>query len=1279
MEATRGGGSRSEANDSVKVVVRVRPLNGKERHEQTKSCVRITSSPDGLSSNNIPEGHAPQQLIVGKDRAFTFDEVFGIDSTQKDVYRNTVEPLVDGFLEGYNATVLAYGQTGTGKTHTMSGTSVDPKGGKSDDLPGIIPRVIRATFEKMQNNQQRKEYSLRVEYIEIYNEELRDLLHPETPSKQLSIREDGEGNIVMAGVKSEVAQTKEAVLRLLTLGGASRVTGSTLMNEQSSRSHAIFSLIVHQRDLATGECRKAKFHLVDLAGSERAKRTGAVAGRFKESVSINQGLLALGNVISALSDEKRKLGATSDRTASGTSSSTAVHVPYRDSKLTRLLQDSLGGNAKTLMVACVSPAALNFEETLNTLKYANRAKNIKNRPIVNQQTQEEKQKADDEIARMKEEIALLQSQLQSTSHPATPSTAGTSTRPETSSSSSSRHRRHSVAVSTSTASVHHDAATEQELAHLRKKCRAYADTIEAMRGLNVDAITSLVAMEREIKPLGRPVQHQLNEIVKMLNAAVQTVGSVESSLRKSLSVVPGEGEGSKLRGSMQKESASVDDETYKRLKKELNEAKSNLARDEQIFEMKNAEIKRLQECVGEAKVKNEKLIQRVQELERGGQLWSNPRHSVDGSRATGDQTRTSGNLPKPSKADPQQASNTSTDRVHHSVELDPSNKEDALTKRSTSSRGLFTKRATTGGMRQSQEDIVLLGNEEDEAMAPRVTKTQGKPGQIVRRSGGGASHRSSVAASEEQDGSMSKMEKMLATLRAKVEELQHQNGELVHEQEEACCRWQLERQQYERQLNDAEQALEGLRKANQALEDTLIEHPTAPRAVCVSTKNEIVMDANGRLETPEHRPTTAVQTQSLPQVMELLDSSIRRLIEFNQARQQVIHLIKEKKVAQQNADETNRRLNAIEMQKLRQSMQVRESIVDVSASLRSINDQIQRETKTVEEIERLTKLRDRAEKKLRALRRQEEREEFLDKGTQQEMADLEELLEDLNSHITFQDAELTTARQEMERIRERAQLDEQSPLASMTQALVDHIGVSSRHSVVAAAMIQKCLEDIARLRAREQQLLSQVNEHEATILERDAALNQLEHGLLAARKEFDRRLQLQVQESREAIEELQRQVDQLSTEAKDRRHLDKLQPQSLELESVKDEEWQKLIVSNQKKDEYITTLEKHVVFYKAKAKQMQMQLQQLIRDSAGNQEDHGDVHEDSAQLKKRIQQLEEANDALMKDLATAKVYLRLSKSRSSAEGAQVVRVSKSELRELPQPPTSATSSARDED
>jgi hypothetical protein len=320
-----------------------------------------------LESCNICLTTIPQsnQVILGNDKQFTFDHVFDPVSKQGDIYATTVVPLLDAVFQGYNATAFAYGQTGSGKSYTMgTATCAD------DADQGIIPRVIHDLFARIERAQHNCQFEVFVSYIEIYNETLKDLLHPATSPKQISIREDDSGGIVVCGAQTQRAHTIAELWSLVQHGTTYRATAATMMNTASSRSHSILTLHLQQQegDPYNGEYRRAKFHLVDLAGSERNKRTGNIGIRFKESVGINTGLLALGNVISILSDEKRR--------PSG-------HVPYRDSKLTRLLQDSLGGNSRTVMLACISPADANFEETLSTLKYASRARCIKNRPVVN--------------------------------------------------------------------------------------------------------------------------------------------------------------------------------------------------------------------------------------------------------------------------------------------------------------------------------------------------------------------------------------------------------------------------------------------------------------------------------------------------------------------------------------------------------------------------------------------------------------------------------------------------------------------------------------------------------------------------------------------------------------------------------------------------------------------------------------------------------------------------------------------------------------------------------
>ncbi|XP_034946309.1 kinesin-like protein KIF21A isoform X2 [Chelonus insularis] len=385
-------------DSSVRVAVRIRPQVAREVIDMCRICTQV------------PPGEP--QVFLGPDKAFTYDYVFDTDAQQHTIYETCVSKLIEGALDGYNATVLAYGQTGSGKTYTM-GTGFDVE--VDDHVVGIIPRAIRHLFngiaEKQRKARERAhmppEFKVTAQFLELYNEDLKDLLEPGGPRGGARIHEDTSGNIHLAGVEPRVVTSPEQALEYLRLGALSRTTGSTQMNTQSSRSHAIFTLYIKQQrcikvedpdaDVDTSstepmnefETLTAKFHFVDLAGSERLKRTGATGDRAKEGISINCGLLALGNVISALGDKSKK----------------ALHVPYRDSKLTRLLQDSLGGNSQTCMIACVSPSDRDFMETLSTLKYANRARNIKNKVMINQD------KSSRTIASLRREIQQLQLEL----------------------------------------------------------------------------------------------------------------------------------------------------------------------------------------------------------------------------------------------------------------------------------------------------------------------------------------------------------------------------------------------------------------------------------------------------------------------------------------------------------------------------------------------------------------------------------------------------------------------------------------------------------------------------------------------------------------------------------------------------------------------------------------------------------------------------------------------------------------------------------------------------
>ncbi|XP_036157428.1 kinesin-like protein KIF21A isoform X16 [Myotis myotis] len=392
---------------SVRVAVRIRPQLAKEKIEGCHICTSVTPG--------------EPQVFLGKDKAFTFDYVFDIDSQQEQIYTHCIEKLIEGCFEGYNATVFAYGQTGAGKTYTM-GTGFDVN--IIEEEQGIISRAVKHLFKSieekkhtaMKNGLPPPDFKVNAQFLELYNEEVLDLfdttrdIDAKNKKSNIRIHEDSTGGIYTVGVTTRTVNTESEMMQCLKLGALSRTTASTQMNVQSSRSHAIFTIhlcqtrmcpqidaenatdnkvISESSQMNEFETLTAKFHFVDLAGSERLKRTGATGERAKEGISINCGLLALGNVISALGDKSKR----------------ATHVPYRDSKLTRLLQDSLGGNSQTIMIACVSPSDRDFMETLNTLKYANRARNIKNKVMVNQD------RASQQINALRSEITRLQMEL----------------------------------------------------------------------------------------------------------------------------------------------------------------------------------------------------------------------------------------------------------------------------------------------------------------------------------------------------------------------------------------------------------------------------------------------------------------------------------------------------------------------------------------------------------------------------------------------------------------------------------------------------------------------------------------------------------------------------------------------------------------------------------------------------------------------------------------------------------------------------------------------------
>ncbi|RLN70662.1 hypothetical protein BBJ28_00012392 [Nothophytophthora sp. Chile5] len=366
----------SKHDECVRVMVRIRPMSNKEVQDGRQAAATANFDRAEVSVIN------PVAATSEPPKSFTFDAAFGVQSTQQQVYDTAATEIVEAVMEGYNGTIFAYGQTGAGKSHTMEGYG---------DQPGIIPNSFKHIFDKVAISKN-KRILVRASYLEIYNEEIRDLLSKD-PKAGLDLKENADSGVYVKGLTAQVVKDAAEIDHVMQTGKKNRSVGATLMNQTSSRSHSIFTIVVEcLSEGSAGADGKdhvcvGKLNLVDLAGSERQSKTGATGDRLQEANKINLSLSALGNVISALVDGKSK------------------HIPYRDSKLTRLLQDSLGGNTKTVMIANCGPADYNYEETLTTLRYASRAKNIKNKPKINEDPK------DAMIREFQEEIEALKAKL----------------------------------------------------------------------------------------------------------------------------------------------------------------------------------------------------------------------------------------------------------------------------------------------------------------------------------------------------------------------------------------------------------------------------------------------------------------------------------------------------------------------------------------------------------------------------------------------------------------------------------------------------------------------------------------------------------------------------------------------------------------------------------------------------------------------------------------------------------------------------------------------------
>ncbi|KOS17539.1 Kinesin heavy chain [Escovopsis weberi] len=331
---------------SIKVVARFRPQNRVEIESGGKPIVTFSSDDTCSIDSKDAQG------------TFTFDRIFDMSCKQQDIFDYSIRPTVDDILNGYNGTVFAYGQTGAGKSYTMMGSNIDDPEGR-----GVIPRIVEQIFASIMSSPSSIEYTVRVSYMEIYMEKIRDLLAPQNDN--LPIHEEKNRGVYVKGLLEIYVSSVQEVYEVMRRGGNARMVSATNMNQESSRSHSIFVVTITQKNVETGSAKSGQLFLVDLAGSEKVGKTGASGQTLEEAKKINKSLSALGMVINSLTDGK------------------SSHVPYRDSKLTRILQESLGGNSRTTLIINCSPSSYNDAETLSTMRFGTRAKSIRNKAKVN--------------------------------------------------------------------------------------------------------------------------------------------------------------------------------------------------------------------------------------------------------------------------------------------------------------------------------------------------------------------------------------------------------------------------------------------------------------------------------------------------------------------------------------------------------------------------------------------------------------------------------------------------------------------------------------------------------------------------------------------------------------------------------------------------------------------------------------------------------------------------------------------------------------------------------
>jgi len=576
--------------ESIKVCCRFRPQNQLEKEQSGRICV--TFNGDGTSV-----------YVPSIDNSFVFDRVFGVDAAQKEVYDYAAKPIINGVLRGFNGTVFAYGQTASGKTHTMEGPDIE------DEVQmGVIPRMVWSIFDGIDHAADYIEFLVKVSIVEIYNERIRDLLDPKKDN--LKIHEDKARGVFIGEVTETYVGSEQEIFDIMKAGKYNRAVAETNLNEHSSRSHLIFMLTIEQKNLHDRSVKVGKLHLVDLAGSEKVAKTGASGERLDEAKNINRSLSALGNVINALTDRKSN------------------HVPYRDSKLSRVLQESLGGNAKTSLIITCSPSYFNEQETVSTLRFGQRAKMIKNVVKVNHERSVEElklllQRRDQALSELRSRVSTLEQLLRSNgiTVPEDKSSAvflpagtlGAPTPVDEAQSAELEEQLQELRGKLKTTSEQLCEAN-REKEELQSQLRDAEDDMRRLTMQAMDAQNDRESMEYERNEQVSELQKLRNDNKRQAEELEELVKSHQNLIQSTAADTPTSKGSSRLR----KEAAAVDEDKdpERPLKRKVSQLDKNLEQLTVMYHKLVAQNSGLKVEVAESDKKIERKDQRIQQLER---------------------------------------------------------------------------------------------------------------------------------------------------------------------------------------------------------------------------------------------------------------------------------------------------------------------------------------------------------------------------------------------------------------------------------------------------------------------------------------------------------------------------------------------------------------------------------------------------------------------------------------------------------------------------------------